>query len=243
MTCEICGKHFRLMPFKKTNKYNEHMRRHETMSRDCGCNIEFANFNQKHHHMRVAHRGFLNCNLCFRSFATEQFLKEHQAGKHPEKIEPQHREEFMCNICKRSFKKEESLIHHENTVHNETGPFVCSHCGKEKRSSISLAYHEKIVHNPSTCPACYKVVKNLYRHTQRNHTDNSILHAKCEHCGNGFIDRSSLRSHEMSVHIKARPFKCRYKCENDIGYNDLSNRNSHEKKKHGGIFLREFEEL
>ena len=28
MTCEICGTHFRLLPFKKTNKYNEHMRRH-----------------------------------------------------------------------------------------------------------------------------------------------------------------------------------------------------------------------
>ena len=239
MTCEICGKHFRLMPFKKQNNYNEHMKRHELMSHDCGCNnIVFTNFNQKHRHMRVKHQGYLNCDLCPKSFATEQFLNEHKAGKHPEKVEPQHREEFLCNLCKRSFKKEESLIHHENTAHDETGPVVCSHCGKEKRSRAALTYHEKVVHNPSTCPTCYKVVKNLWRHTRLKHTDNSKLHSKCEHCGKGFTDSSAMRNHEMSVHIKARPFKCRYKCEHDIGYNDLSNRNSHERKKHGGVFLR-----
>ena len=238
MTCEICGKHFRLMPFKKQNNYNEHMKRHELMSHDCGCNnIVFSNFNQKHRHMRVKHQGYLNCNLCPKSFATEQFLNEHKAGKHPEKIEPQH------NLCKRSFKKEESLIHHENTAHDETGPFVCSCCGKEMKGKNTLNYHEKTVHNPSTCPKCDKVVKSLYRHTLTKHTDNSKLHAKCEHCGKGFMDRSALRVHEMNVHIKARPFKCRYKCENDFGYNDLSNRNSHERKKHGGIFIYEFEQL
>ena len=238
MTCDICGKHFRLMPFKKQNNYNKHMKRHEIMSHDCGCSIEFTSFNQKHHHMRVVHQGYLNCDLCPRSFATDQFLKEHRASKHPEKVKPQYREKFLCNLCKRSFKKEESLIHHENTAHDETGPFVCSHCGKEKKSRVALNYHEKIVHNPSSCPSCGRVVKNLHRHTLLKHTDNSKLHAKCEHCGKGFTDRCHLRNHEMNVHIKARPFKCRYNyCPNDIGYNDLSNRNSHERKKHGGIFL------
>ena len=38
----------------------------------------------------------------------------------------------------------------------------------------------------------------------------------------------------MSVHLKLRPYKCRYGC--DDSYNDYHNRNSHEKKKHGKLF-------
>ena len=38
----------------------------------------------------------------------------------------------------------------------------------------------------------------------------------------------------MNVHLKLRPYKCRFGC--DFGYNDFSNRNAHEKKKHGGRY-------
>ena len=41
----------------------------------------------------------------------------------------------------------------------------------------------------------------------------------------------------MSVHLKLRPFKCRYGCE--FGYNDQANRNSHERKKHGKKYIGE----
>ena len=36
------------------------------------------------------------------------------------------------------------------------------------------------------------------------------------------------------MHLKTRPFNCRYGC--DISYNDHSNRNAHEKKTHGKLF-------
>ena len=38
----------------------------------------------------------------------------------------------------------------------------------------------------------------------------------------------------MNVHLKLRPYECRYGCS--FRYNDLSNRNAHEKKTHGQIF-------
>ena len=128
------------------------------------------------------------------------------------------------------------MIYHVETRHNEEGPFVCDHCGKTMLTRSVLRMHEKRVHNPKPCPICSKVVKNMRIHNLTTHTDNSMLKFKCETCGRGFKDTPSLKSHEMSLHIKTRPFKCRYKCPNDIGYNDLSNRNSHEKKKHGGLF-------
>ena len=191
--------------------------------------------------MRVTHQGYLDCSQCTQSFSTEKFLLEHKETKHSEKKDLLNKEIFTCNICNRNFSKKKSLTdhnfyYHTNISQNDPGPFVCDHCGKELPGKIALTYHEKKVHNPKQCPTCYKVVKNLRYHTLRNHTENSTLKRKCEHCGKGFVDKNQLKSHEMNVHIKARPFRCRYKCENDIGYNDLSNRNSHEKKKHGGVF-------
>ena len=44
----------------------------------------------------------------------------------------------------------------------------------------------------------------------------------------------NIEKHKMNVHIKARPFNCRYGCA--FAYNDYSNRNAHEHKKHGGLF-------
>ena len=69
----------------------------------------------------------------------------------------------------------------------------------------------------------------------------------------------------MNVHLKLRPYSCRYGCEFGnfviskkkllklkhmiffahfvihyeffLAYNDLSNRNHHEKKKHGGLYI------
>ena len=248
VTCEICGKHFKLLPFRKDNKYNKHMKRHEIKDHNCGCGITFDSFNQKLRHMRVIHQGYFNCILCPQknqnsSFATENFLREHERMKHPEKKElPElpYKETFTCKIskCTKTFITKRKMMYHANSNHGEEGPFVCDHCGKKLRSKVSLRQHEKKVHNPKPCPICYKVVKNLRCHILTNHTDDSILKLKCENCGKGFRDRAILKSHKMNVHIKTRPFRCRYSCQNDIGYNDLSNRNSHEKKKHGGLFIK-----
>ena len=51
-----------------------------------------------------------------------------------------------------------------------------------------------------------------------------------------FCNKMEMQDHQMNVHLKMRPYKCRYRCIDNIGYNDLGNRNSHERKKHGGVF-------
>ena len=57
---------------------------------------------------------------------------------------------------------------------------------------------------------------------------------ECDQCDKKFISNSALKCHMMNVHIRSRPYNCRYGC--NMAYNDVSNRNSHEKKKHGGLF-------
>ena len=59
---------------------------------------------------------------------------------------------------------------------------------------------------------------------------------KCIPCDKQFPSRAGLECHTMSVHLKTRPYKCRFQCNSFIGYNDASNRSSHEKIKHGRLF-------
>ena len=62
----------------------------------------------------------------------------------------------------------------------------------------------------------------------------------CEHCDKRFFTSASLNKHIMNVHLKLRPYSCRYGCE--FAYNDVSNRNAHEKKTHGKLFITAQEE-
>ena len=238
-TCEFCGKQFKGTGFRyKGTKYYEHMARHKVMDQDCGCGIEFSSFIKKRWHLRVVHEGYFPCNLCQQPsnsvFATEALLGSHKKDKHPENKE----QEFKCTVpeCNKTFKNRSSIPYHMMSSHDDGGPFCCSHCGKELPSRLTLNAHEKRSHNEQSCPVCFKLVKNLRTHTLDVHTEDSRLRLQCDSCGKGFHEISKLRKHEMNVHIKTRPFKCRYLCENDIGYNDVSNRNSHERKKHGGLF-------
>ena len=51
------------------------------------------------------------------------------------------------------------------------------------------------------------------------------------------MDKSIMENHRMNMHIKAQPHQCRYGCENS--YNDVSNRNAHERRRHGEIFSKQ----
>ena len=50
-------------------------------------------------------------------------------------------------------------------------------------------------------------------------------------CGRGFAEKIKLKQHQMSMHIKSRPYKCRVEgCTAD--FNEMANRNSHERTVH-----------
>ena len=115
------------------------------------------------------------------------------------------------------------------------GKVSCEKCGKVFDSYIYLADHVKYVHaEKKACKLCGAVVKHLDDHMLNVHTEDSKKSRQCQYCGKGFLDQQKLDRHVMSMHLKLKPYKCRYGC--DIAYNDYSNRNHHERKKHGGLF-------
>jgi len=85
----------------------------------------------------------------------------------------------------------------------------CEQCGKEIRISSMGLHLARHASPKATCSMCGKQIQIAVTSWLNN-------------------------QHRINVHLRNRPFLCRYGC--DFRYNDSSNRNSHERKKHGGLF-------
>ena len=181
------------------------------------------------YHKKYKHsiEGQTICSTCKKSFPHNDF-PNHDCNQ------------FICNDCGKILKTEASLGKHIQNVHriNERTHF-CNICGKGFRHKRVLKSHIDKVHenkNQRTpCPECGQNVVNLRSHMRSIHTPDDQKTCQCQHCGKGFWEQHSLDKHIMNMHLKLRPYNCRYGCE--ISYNDVSNRNHHEKRKHGKYFI------
>jgi len=111
---------------------------------------------------------------------------------------------------------------------------VCPHCPKKFNKTAMHAHIKKVHSGFNMCPECGAKVKRLKVHMQNMHTPIEQMKFKCEFCAKGFVEKGKLEKHMMNVHLKERPYNCRYGC--DIAYNDVSNRNQHEKRRHGQLY-------
>ena len=108
----------------------------------------------------------------------------------------------------------------------------CTVCGL---SVVYIKEHMKLhTEEKIPCPECNAVVRDLKEHIANVHTLDKDKKFQCQDCGKGFLHQHKLEKHKMNVHLKQRPFQCRYGC--DMAYNDKSNRSAHERKKHGKLF-------
>ena len=111
---------------------------------------------------------------------------------------------------------------------------ICHQCDFRCTSKKDLRRHIETHEEKKPCPECGQKVRKLEAHIQTVHTPDEMKSQQCQDCGKGFFNLDELKKHRMNVHLKLRPYKCRYGC--DVGYNDRSNRNQHEKRVHGKLF-------
>ena len=91
--------------------------------------------------------------------------------------------------------------------------------------------HEKDAHGtPRACPVCGGMFKQIKAHMQTVHTPEFEKKYQCKDCAKGFRNKHTLENHAMNIHIKSKPYQCRFGCEDR--YNDTSNRLAHEKRRH-----------
>ena len=166
--------------------------------------------------MRTCDANLLPCQFCGKTFFKHLLAQHTRTCQMPKP---------KCEICGKEYiNKNNHMRTHQKSS--------CVVCGSEVNN---LEQHMKVhTEEAKECPKCGKKVRQLEKHLRTVHAPDSQKRAVCPECGKGFDGNYSLNKHRMNVHLKLRPYRCRYGC--DIGYNDSSNRNCHERKKHGGIF-------
>jgi len=237
--CPECPKSI----FKNSAAYLMHMEEHRAERFDCDCGIYFTTKKHKIHHIQLVHAKELECcDECYHVALDVKSLNHHKRREHTKQTDQKPRQKVICDICgyvieiSRGHSYDSGLKRmkeHKSTKHNPV-LVPCPECSKMVQQHY-LRVHMKI-HKIEICSVCGKEVKikNFKRHVAAH---NDIWLHKCSHCSKGFNNKQSMDHHIMSVHLKLRPYKCRYGCE--FAYNDSSNRNQHEKKKHGALFTKQ----
>ena len=178
------------------------------------------------------------CGICGHISRNRSQHQAHIRNVHGEKK----KKEILKSVCTICGKLVMSSVMKQHLMTHEIRElkYKCELCEKLFVDQKQALLHTRTVHKEkSACPHCGVMVRQLKRHIRSAHIPDAEKRHQCQDCGKGFIDKSDLRNHRMNVHLKLKPYSCRYGC--DISYNDTSNRNSHEKKKHGKLFITERE--
>ena len=203
--CPHCGK-----VFQNTIRLNEHIKR--------AC---------------IASHEETTCEECGKTFKNPYGHRAHVLEKHSGK----ERSQYICNICGKILHSKGSLSAHHKAIHGIRELNIkCELCGKLFAEKFCLKKHMETVHTEKeACPICGFKTHNMKNHNKTVHTKDEDKEFQCQECGKGFVERQHLERHKISMHLKTKPYNCRYGC--DISYSDFSNRNAHERKTHGKLFL------
>jgi len=210
------------------HQYSSHVLSHKYENFTCDCNIVFETKRQKSQHVKIVHMGYIKCDLCHICVKNKKAHERH-LQTHDDPTE----NEILCDLCGEASPSKSHLTNHMKKVHGK-GLLTCKICGKQLVSKSGLSTHKKTHLGPEQCPICGDFFKQLKVHMNQKHRDDSEKNYQCDVCNKGFLTMYEVNKHKMSAHIKARPYNCRYGCT--FAYNDKSNRNAHERKKHGGVF-------
>ena len=207
---------------------NKHILVEKVSCHVCGKSYTSASLENHYRRYHLSPEGQTKCVKCLVNVDNEKF--------------PNHIcQKFPCPNCNQMFKNQYTLTLHIKNLHEyHQDNFYCSECGigfpsKNKLSKHMLNHKEK-----QPCSVCGSMVQHLERHMKLRHPKEEDKKFICPECDKRFVTNHLMEKHRMSVHLKLRPYNCRYGCE--FAYNDWSNRNAHEKKTHGKLFTTAKEE-
>lgn len=207
--CKICDK-----KLSSSHTYIFHKRIH-TGERPCICHVcgkQFRAPNGLQRHLTETHERLrrYTCQICHKSFANSQNLKQHMrihTGERP----------FVCSHCGKRFTQSGSLHVHLKT-HSATLPHACRDCGAKFRMRSGLTRH-RLKHTgerPHVCRHCGKGFRQKHEMNAHALTHSDSKPHVCTVCGTAFRQRRALRHHCKRLH-DSKP------AEDAHGYNNAIN--------------------
>lgn len=165
------------------------------------CNLRFAALTKLCRHT-TSHYQRYTCDICGRSYLTNEALKYHVKCAHSGKYE--------CRKCWKEFESVEMKREHVKES-KSCWSFCCTTCGERFCSWENKQKHLVEVHNVPKrtyeCPECARVYESrklFYKHYKLTHTEESLV---CAFCGLKFICRNQLEDHRLG-HTTEKQFKC-----------------------------------
>ncbi|SPP88806.1 zinc finger protein 74 [Drosophila guanche] len=161
-------------------------------------------------------------NGCDRVYTSSIAMQKHKRLKHSQK-EPARK--FICEQCGATFNQSANLNYHRRTKHptedevaaRDSGSeqHFCELCRKHFHSRYTLRYHTMQQHGdqerllPHECQVCGRRMAKKFMLLQHMLT-HSTAKMPCEHCGKLFARKFELEAHIRAVHLKLKPFACKY---------------------------------
>ncbi|CAG9565781.1 unnamed protein product [Danaus chrysippus] len=208
--CKICDK-----KLSSSHTYIFHKRIH-TGERPCICHVcgkQFRAPNGLQRHLTETHERLrrYTCQICHKSFANSQNLKQHMrihTGERP----------FVCSHCGKRFTQSGSLHVHLKT-HSATLPHACRDCGAKFRMRSGLTRH-RLKHTgerPHVCRHCGKGFRQKHEMNAHALTHSDSKPHVCTVCGTAFRQRRALRHHCKRLH-DSKPGEDAHVYNNAINY-------------------------
>ncbi|XP_034482118.1 zinc finger protein 470 [Drosophila innubila] len=129
------------------------------------------------------------CEECGATFNQTANLKYHRRTKHPTAAEAaenaRNNEQHYCDVCQKHFHSRYTLKYHTMQQHSDADgvQHECQICGRRLAKRFMLVQH-MLMHTADKMP--------------------------CEHCGRLFARKFELEAHIRAVHLKLKPFDCKY---------------------------------
>lgn len=150
----------------------------------------------------TSHYQHYTCDMCGRSYMTNEALKYH--------IKCNHSGNFVCRKCWQDFPTMEQKREHIR-LSKKCWAFACVYCGDRFQSWEQKQKHLVANHDcPETnypCPECdstFQTRKRFYNHYKMAHTDEGFV---CSCCGLKFGSKNQLEDHRLG-HTGEKQFKC-----------------------------------
>ena len=219
-SCPLCKKQFTVTNLESEKQYRRHLYVHRVKKFECQCETTWQTDKGLKLHIYKYHRGNFHCDTFRMTFQTSDLYQQHiEADLHK-------KESFICDDCGFTSPNKPTFYAHIK-YHHDKDIKECKLCSKEFEGEFRLKLHIRSFHaEKKPCPLCGEMIKKMGIHMKTMHTKDSEKKYQCEMCGKGFAAVDKLQNHKMCVHIKARPFECRYGC--GAATNDKGNRKKHE---------------